>query len=97
MPVTAPYEVDGQVVRRRNGLVELVGRVGDVFRLRAFKGAKSTEEKSKNCVGPQPVKERVAGETVTAAGAPPVVVVASWALVPTGSRASYGYSACGYL
>lgn len=46
VPGDAPVEVDGLPVRRRNGVIELVGKVGDVRRVRAFKGAKATEEKS---------------------------------------------------
>lgn len=45
LPGDALVEVDGQPVRRRDGVVELVGKVGEARRLRAFKGAKSTEEK----------------------------------------------------
>jgi hypothetical protein len=45
VPGDAPVEVDGLPVRRRNGVIELVGKVGDVRRVRAFKGAKATEEK----------------------------------------------------
>jgi serine/threonine-protein kinase len=46
LPGDASVEVDGQPVRRRNGVIELVGKVGDVHRVRVFKGAKSTEEKA---------------------------------------------------
>lgn len=45
VPGDALVEVDGQLAARRNGVVELVGKVGDVRRVRVFKGAKSTEEK----------------------------------------------------
>lgn len=46
LPGDALVEVDGQPVRRRDGIVELVGKVGEVRLVRAFKGAKSTEEKA---------------------------------------------------
>ena len=43
---TDPWvEVDGERVDRRSGVVELIGKVGDVRRLRAWKGDKSTETK----------------------------------------------------
>jgi hypothetical protein len=45
VPGDASVEVDGQLVARRNGVVDLVGKVGDVRRVRVFKDAKSTEEK----------------------------------------------------
>lgn len=46
LPGDALVEVDGQPVRRRDGVVELVGKVGEVRLVQAFKGAKSTEEKA---------------------------------------------------
>jgi WD40 repeat protein/tRNA A-37 threonylcarbamoyl transferase component Bud32 len=46
LPGDASVEVDGQPVRRRNGVIELVGKAGEVHRVRVFKGAKSTEEKA---------------------------------------------------
>jgi serine/threonine-protein kinase len=46
VPGDASVEVDGRPVFRRSGVVEIVGRVGDVHKLRVFKGARSTEEKS---------------------------------------------------
>ena len=42
--VHAEVEVDGVKVRRRNGLIELAGDVGDVSRVRAFWGARTTKE-----------------------------------------------------
>ncbi|WP_437568373.1 hypothetical protein [Sorangium sp. So ce542] len=46
LPGDASVEVDGQPARRRDGLIELVGKVGEQHRVRAFKGAKSTGEKT---------------------------------------------------
>lgn len=54
LPGNASVEVDGHVVSRRNGLIELVGKVGDVYRIRAFKGKKSTEEKNVTILADQP-------------------------------------------
>jgi hypothetical protein len=45
VPGDALVEVDGQPVRRRNGVVELTGKAGDVRRVRARKGDKSTEDR----------------------------------------------------
>ena len=45
LPGDASVEVDGKPVQRRDGVIELVGKVGDQHRLRVFKGKKSTEEK----------------------------------------------------
>jgi hypothetical protein len=45
VPGDALVEIDGQRVTRRSGVVELVGKVGEVHRLRAWKGDKSTETK----------------------------------------------------
>lgn len=45
LPGDARVEVDGQAVERRNGLVDLVGKIGDVRRLRVSKGDKSTGDK----------------------------------------------------
>jgi hypothetical protein len=45
VPGDAQVEVDGRPVRRRNGVIELVGKVGEVRRVRARKDDKSTEEK----------------------------------------------------
>lgn len=59
LPGDALVEVDGQPARRRDGVIELVGKVGDMHRLRAFKGTKST--------GERPL-------TIPAAGAAPVLV-----------------------
>ena len=44
LPGDASVEVDGKPVQRRDGVIELVGKVGDQHRLRVFKGTK-TEEK----------------------------------------------------
>jgi len=46
LPGDATVEVDGRQAFRRNGFVELVGKVGEMRRLRVFKGARSTEEKN---------------------------------------------------
>ena len=46
VPGDALVEVDGRPAFRRNGLIELVGKVGDVRKLRVFKGARSTGEKT---------------------------------------------------
>jgi len=46
LPGDASVEVDGRPAFRRNGFVELVGKVGETRRLRVFKGARSTEEKN---------------------------------------------------
>lgn len=45
VPGDALVEVDGQRVERRDGVVELVGKLGAVQRLRAWKGDKSSETK----------------------------------------------------
>ncbi len=44
VPGDAWVEVDDVPVRRRQGLIELVGHVGDVRRVRAIMGDRSTEE-----------------------------------------------------
>jgi len=44
LPGDARVEVDGQVAERREGLVDLEGKVGDVRRVRATKGDKATEK-----------------------------------------------------
>lgn len=44
LPGDASVEVDGIAVRRRDGVVELLGKVGDVRRLRVLKGAQSIEK-----------------------------------------------------
>jgi len=44
LPGDAPVEVDNVLVRRRNGTVELVGKIGDEFRVRVYSGPR-TEEK----------------------------------------------------
>lgn len=46
LPGDASVEVDGQPVRRRNGVIDLVGKLGDTHRVRVFKGSKTTAEKS---------------------------------------------------
>lgn len=46
VPGDASVEVDGQPAWRRDGVIELVGKEGDEHRVRVFKGAKSTEEKT---------------------------------------------------
>jgi eukaryotic-like serine/threonine-protein kinase len=46
VPGDALVEVDGQPAYRRDGVIDLTGKVGDVRRVRVWKGAKSTEEKA---------------------------------------------------
>jgi hypothetical protein len=45
VPGDALVEVDGQPAYRRDGVIDLTGKVGDVRRVRVWKGAKTTEEK----------------------------------------------------
>lgn len=45
VPGDALVEVDGQTLERRDGVIELVGRIGETRRVRAWKGDKSTETK----------------------------------------------------
>jgi len=45
LPGDAAVEVDGVPVRRRNGAVELIGVVGEVRRVRTFRGSLPGEEK----------------------------------------------------
>jgi hypothetical protein len=45
VPGDAWVEVDGQTIDRRDGVIELVGKIGDTRRVRAWKGDKSTETK----------------------------------------------------
>jgi eukaryotic-like serine/threonine-protein kinase len=45
LPGDALVEVSGQPMRRRQGVIELQGKVGQVFSVRVRKGEKSTEEK----------------------------------------------------
>ncbi len=45
LPGDATVEVDKVPVRRRNGMVELVGKVGDERKVRVFLGATPSEEK----------------------------------------------------
>lgn len=54
LPGNASVEVDGHAVSRRNGLIELIGKIGDVYRVRAFRGKKSTEEKNVTILAGQP-------------------------------------------
>jgi hypothetical protein len=44
VPGDASVEVDGFGAKRRNGVIELTGRVGDVHRLRVYKGAEQLEQ-----------------------------------------------------
>jgi len=44
LPGDASVEIDGVAAGRKNGVIELVGRVGEVRRLRVFKGAEQLEE-----------------------------------------------------
>ncbi len=46
LPGDASVEVDGRPLYRRNGFVELVGKVGETRKVRVFDGARSTEEKT---------------------------------------------------
>lgn len=46
VPGDALVEVDGQPAMRRDGAIDLIGKVGDVRRVRVWKGAKTTEEKT---------------------------------------------------
>ena len=46
VPGDALVEVDGQPAYRRGGAIDLIGKVGDVRRVRVWKGAKTTEEKA---------------------------------------------------
>jgi hypothetical protein len=43
LPGDASVEIDGFAARRRNGVVEITGRVGEVHRLRIFKGTEQLE------------------------------------------------------
>lgn len=43
LPGDASVEVDGVSARRRDGVIELVGKVGEVRRLRVFKGTQQME------------------------------------------------------
>lgn len=45
IPGDAAVEVDKVPVRRRDGMIELVGKVGDEHRVRVFLGATSSDEK----------------------------------------------------
>ena len=45
LPGDAAVEVNDVLVRRRNGTVELVGKIGDERRVRVFIGSMRTEEK----------------------------------------------------
>lgn len=45
LPGDAPVEVDGVLVRRRHGVVELVGKVGEERRVRVYRGSVRSEEK----------------------------------------------------
>lgn len=44
LPGDASIEIDGSAARRRNGVVEIAGRVGDVRRLRVWKGAEQLQQ-----------------------------------------------------
>jgi hypothetical protein len=44
LPGDAAVEVDGVAAQRRDGVVELMGKVGQTHRLRVFKGVQSVEE-----------------------------------------------------
>jgi serine/threonine-protein kinase len=54
VPGDALVEVDGQPAYRRDGVIELTGKVGDVRRVRVWKGAKTTEEKAVKIQEAQP-------------------------------------------
>jgi hypothetical protein len=44
LPGDAAVEIDGVALRRRDGLIELAGKVGQVRRLRVSRGAQSVEK-----------------------------------------------------
>jgi hypothetical protein len=44
LPGDASVEVDGIAIRRRDGVIDLLGKVGEVRRLRVLKGAQSIEK-----------------------------------------------------
>ncbi|WP_437935887.1 hypothetical protein [Sorangium sp. So ce341] len=54
LPGDALVEVDGQPAYRRNGVIDLTGRVGDVRRVRVWKGRKAAPEKEVTIQEPQP-------------------------------------------
>ncbi|AUX46794.1 uncharacterized protein SOCE26_083030 [Sorangium cellulosum] len=54
VPGDALVEVDGQPAYRRNGAIDLTGKVGDVRRVRVWKGAKAAPEKAVTIQETQP-------------------------------------------
>jgi eukaryotic-like serine/threonine-protein kinase len=46
VPGDAFVEVDGQPAYRRDGVIDLTGKVGEVRRVRVWKGTRTTEEKA---------------------------------------------------
>ncbi|HRI62803.1 MAG TPA: hypothetical protein PK156_01150 [Polyangium sp.] len=44
LPGDARVEIDGEVTERRDGLVDLEGKLGDVRRVRVWKGERATEK-----------------------------------------------------
>ncbi|XXT23237.1 hypothetical protein WME94_17020 [Sorangium sp. So ce429] len=54
LPGDALVEVDGQTAYRRNGAIDLTGKVGDVRRVRVWKGAKPALEKTVTIQDTQP-------------------------------------------
>ncbi|WP_437626129.1 hypothetical protein [Sorangium sp. So ce1151] len=56
VPGDALVEVDGQPAYRRDGAIDLTGKVGAVRRVRVWKGTKTTEEKAVTIqeTGPSP-------------------------------------------
>ncbi|WP_437930594.1 hypothetical protein WMF37_15630 [Sorangium sp. So ce291] len=54
VPGDALVEVDGQPAYRRDGAIDLTGKVGDVRRVRVWKGAKAAPEKAVTIEETQP-------------------------------------------
>jgi serine/threonine-protein kinase len=54
VPGDALVEVDGQPAYRRDGAIDLIGKVGEVRRVRVWKGAKEALEKNVTIQESQP-------------------------------------------
>ncbi|WP_437758971.1 hypothetical protein [Sorangium sp. So ce1389] len=54
VPGDALVEVDGQPAYRRDGAIDLIGKVGDARRVRVWKGAKAAPEKAVTIQETQP-------------------------------------------
>ncbi len=65
LPADALVEVDGQPVRRRHGLIELVGKVGEKRQVRVFSGAMATEEKVVKIQSDGPLPAKIDADTMT--------------------------------